>query len=185
MAGAAPTSGKDAARDPPPPPHMTSPRSPSEISGTSRREKNKPEPPEPAGFLRGSQSASSPVFLLTGVPLRRDEVAPVTSPGPLHPGRPAGRQGEDCLFSMPILRHSILQQGTTRKDRRSSVGSGEPGSVLLAPGQGSRLPCCPSPMPPVWGLPHPFTQTPHFGRRCSARIREGATWHLAPGNGSR
>lgn len=110
------TSGKDAARHPPPPPHMTSPCSPSQISGRSRREKNKPEPPEPAGFLR------APVRLFPGVSsfptrrsLRRDEVAPVTSPGPLHPGQPAGREGEDYRLSMPILRHSIRQQGTNPK----------------------------------------------------------------------
>lgn len=110
------TSGKDAARHPPPPPHMTSPCSPSQISGRSRREKNKPEPPEPAGFLR------APVRLLPSVSsfptrrsLRRDEVAPVTSPGPLHPGQPAGREGEDYRLSMPILRYSIRQQGTIQK----------------------------------------------------------------------
>lgn len=41
---------------------MTSPGSPSQFSGRSLRWKNKPEPPEPAGFLR------TPVRLIHSVP---------------------------------------------------------------------------------------------------------------------
>lgn len=121
------TSGKDAAREPPPPPHMTSP-APSQFGGRSRREKNKPEQLEPAGFLL------APVRLFPSVSsiptrrfLRRDEVAPLTSPGPPHPGQPAEREGEDCRLSMPILRHTLRQQGTIPKTRRSSMSSGDPG----------------------------------------------------------
>lgn len=94
-------------------------------------------------------------------------MAPVTSPGPLHPGQPAGRQGEDCLLSMPILRHSILQQGTMRKTAAPRWAPANP-ACFAGAGPGLSLLML-SVADASLGTPH--SPNPTFRWRCLARKR--------------
>lgn len=137
--------------------------------GASGRKTSPSRRSQPASY--GLPSVSSPVFLHfpTRRSKRRDEVAAVTSPGPLHPGQQAGRE---CRSSVPILRHFIRQQGTIRE---TATHRWVPANPAWFVGAGPGLPLLTfSAADASWGVP----THPAFRWRCLAR-KQGATWHPA------
>lgn len=125
---------------------MTSPGSPSQFSGRSLRQKNKPEPPEPAGFLRG------PVRPFPSVPSSPNPAFRAKTCGgsshftgastPWAAGRP-GRPG------MPPLRADFAAHyPLTRYDPKDLHGVRRTRLLSMALGQDPRLSGFPSmPMP--------------------------------------
>lgn len=167
------TSGKDAARVPPPPPHMTSPGSPSQLSGRSLREKNKPEPPEPAGFLRAPVRLFARCSFISQPGVPSGEMRWLQS---LQRGlytlasRPAGQTGiaaSRCRFCGTLSANKVR---CDPKDRRSSIGSRRTRLVFLALGQDSHFSRF-SVADASWGVPThpPRIQMAVLGRKNKGR----------------